>query len=212
MDDENKSAVDTNIRMACCLFATTVSLHCARAAVPWHRLCTRPCIRKTPNGPTPPSPYTACKQCQGRLCKRCVSDLNGLRSAPHFGSNDNCLAPITLRQRGAGARTAQPAVGEPASRHQARSFWSLEIQTLVSIHPSPNKRGRNGLSLSMLSRHPVQLPPPGCIDCGPGGGGALYHTIPWIARLQILRHCIALAARPESDGLGRKSPHPSRSL
>jgi hypothetical protein len=41
-------------------------------------------------------------------------------------------------------------------------------------NPSPNKRGRNGLSLSMLSRRPIagsaiQLPPPGRNDCGPEG-------------------------------------------
>jgi hypothetical protein len=44
-----------------------------------------------------------------------------------------------------------------------------------------NKRGRNGLSLSMLSRRPIQLPPPGRNDCGPGGrrGTIPYHTIPY---------------------------------
>jgi hypothetical protein len=72
-------------------------------------------------------------------------------------------------------------------------------------NPSPNKRGRNGLSLSTgfcqatwrypelslstgfcqatwpypeLSRRPVQMPPPGRNDCGPGGrrGTIPYHS------------------------------------
>jgi hypothetical protein len=49
---------------------------------------------------------------------------------------------------------------------------------LCKRNPSPNKRGRNGLSLSMLSRRLVQLPPSGCIDCGSGGrrGTIQYHT------------------------------------
>jgi hypothetical protein len=54
--------------------------------------------------------------------------------------------------------------------------WRL---SLWKRNPSPNKRGRNGLSLSMLSWRPIQLPPPGCNDCGPGGrrGTIPYHTI-----------------------------------
>jgi hypothetical protein len=48
-------------------------------------------------------------------------------------------------------------------------------------NPSPNKRGWNGLSLSMLSWRPIQLPPAGRNDCGPGGrrGTIPYHTMPY---------------------------------
>jgi hypothetical protein len=73
-----------------------------------------------------------------------------------------------------------------------RSRWRVMAQARSSAtagacpcgnetNPSPNKRGRNGLSLSMLSRRPIQLPPLGRNDCGPGGrrGTIPYHTIPY---------------------------------
>jgi hypothetical protein len=57
--------------------------------------------------------------------------------------------------------------------------WYGLTRTLLPIS-DPNKRGRNGLSLSMLSRRPIQLPPPGRNDCGPGvrRGTIPYHTTP----------------------------------
>jgi hypothetical protein len=49
----------------------------------------------------------------------------------------------------------------------------------VEAKPISEQRGGNGLSLSLLSRRPFQLPPPGRNDCGPGGrrGTIPYRTI-----------------------------------
>jgi hypothetical protein len=72
------------------------------------------------------------------------------------------------------ATKRRPAVG-PGGWPPVLSLSS----TLWKRNPSPNKRGQNGLSLSMLSRRPIQLPPPGRNDCGPGGRRG---TIPGPAR------------------------------
>jgi hypothetical protein len=81
----------------------------------------------------------------------------------------------------------------------ARYCWRL---SLWKRNPSPNKRGRNGLSLSMLSRRPIQLPPPGRNDCGPGGRRRTipYHTIPSPITHTMNRHS-TLGVRTRIDPL-----------
>jgi hypothetical protein len=55
-------------------------------------------------------------------------------------------------------RGVSPSWGTAA---QDREKWrKLAAWLSLAPDPSSNKRGRNGLSLSMLSRRPVQLPPP----------------------------------------------------
>jgi hypothetical protein len=76
--------------------------------------------------------------------------------------------------------SAQPP--RPSLCGRARPLARRATARALNFKPpnSANKRGRNGLSLSMLSRRPIQLPPPGRNDCGSGGrrGTIPYHTIP----------------------------------
>jgi hypothetical protein len=67
-------------------------------------------------------------------------------------------------------------VAQLGARPRLVLHWRL---SLWKRNPSPNKRGRNGLSLSMLSRRPIQLPLLGRNDCAPGSrrGTIPYTTI-----------------------------------
>jgi hypothetical protein len=89
--------------------------------------------------------------------------FNTYRAAEQLGVSLSWGLPLKTERNGAGS--------------QLGYRWRL---SLWKRNPSPNKRGRNRLSLSMLSRPPIQLPPPGRNDCGPGGrrGTIPYHTIP----------------------------------
>jgi hypothetical protein len=63
-----------------------------------------------------------------------------------------------------------------------------------------NKRGRKGLSLSMLSQRPIQMPPPGRNDCGPGGRRGTIPIRTMCMRLITMYLC-AKTGRPDPSGL-----------
>jgi hypothetical protein len=103
-----------------------------------------------------------------------------LRARPH------ARAPADQIQHRQGGRAARRVAELGGCRSRQREMAQARCSATAGACPCGNethKRGRNGLSLRMLSRRPIQLPSPGRNDCSPGGRPQEgHHNLPYHVR------------------------------